>query len=393
MAKSRNHLTRNTHSAFPNAAASRITHCVLLLACFASLLTACQAPGAVRPTVKIGLVAPFEGRYRYVGYDLIYAVRLALREANAAGGVGGYSVELVAYDDQADPAMAVEQARKLAVDPDVVAAIGHFGEKTTAAARSAYVEAGLPLVAPAVLDPTLTHGEAETRRVYRLGPAADTVAGALLRRLDRSGYGQVALVTDGGPLGVALQQGARRHGLRVGPSVSPQDADWLPQITGSGSQVVLCDARPMVAGEVVAALRAAGWGGSVLGGPQLAASDFGAVAGRAAEGVTFVTPWPFPADAPAAADFAAAYRSVSNELPPGPLAAPAYEATWVLLEALRRDIAVHGAPTREGMATVLPTTERHGVLGSIALDAGHSWTTAPLHWYRINSDGAPERVP
>ena len=60
----------------------------------------------VRPTVKIGLVAPFEGRYRYVGYDVFYAVRLALQEVNAAGGVGGYHVELVAYDDGADPAMA-----------------------------------------------------------------------------------------------------------------------------------------------------------------------------------------------------------------------------------------------------------------------------------------------
>ena len=393
MAKSRNSLTLNTHSAFLNAAASRITHHGLLLACFAFLLTACQVPGAVRPTVKIGLVAPFEGRYRYVGYDVIYAVRLALRQANAAGGVGGYSVELVAYDDQADPAMAIEQARKLAADPDVVAAIGHFDEKTTAAARNAYVAAGLPLVAPAVLDPTLTPGEVETCWVCRLGPPADTVADALLRRVDRWGHRQVALVTDSGPLGTALQQGAQRHGLRVWPSVSPQDADWLRRVKGSGSQVLLCDASPVVAGEVVAALRDAGWDGSILGGPQLAASDFAAIAGRAAEGVTFVTPWPFPADAPAAAEFATAYHSVSNDVPPGPLAAPAYEATWMLLEALRRNIAAQGTPTRQGMAAVLPATERQGLLGPISLDAGHTWTDAPLYWYRINGDGTPEPLP
>jgi branched-chain amino acid transport system substrate-binding protein len=127
--------------------------------------------------VKIGLVAPFEGRYRYVGYDVIYAVRLALREANAAGGVNGYSVELVAYDDGADPAMAAEQARKLAADPAVVAAIGHFREGPTRAALSAYADAGIPLVAPAVLDPALTRGEGT---VYPLGPSADVVASALL---------------------------------------------------------------------------------------------------------------------------------------------------------------------------------------------------------------------
>ncbi|HIE37729.1 MAG TPA: hypothetical protein EYP77_01440, partial [Anaerolineae bacterium] len=52
---------------------------VLWTVCCLLLLTACQVPGVVHPTVKIGLVAPFEGRYRYVGYDLFPAVRLALR--------------------------------------------------------------------------------------------------------------------------------------------------------------------------------------------------------------------------------------------------------------------------------------------------------------------------
>jgi branched-chain amino acid transport system substrate-binding protein len=366
---------------------------VLLLACCAFLLISCQVPGTVRPTVKIGLVAPFEGRYRYVGYDAIYAVRLALRQANAAGGVGGYSVELVAYDDQADPVMAIEQVRKLAADPGVVAVIGHFDEKTTVAARSAYVDAGLPLVAPAVLDPALTPRKTEGCWICRLGPPAETVADALLRQLDRSEYRHFALVTDGGPLGVAVQQGAHRHGLHVWPNVSPQDADWLHQVKDTGSQVVLCDASPVVAGEIVASLREAGWSGTVLGGPQLAASDFAAVAGQAAEGVTFVTPWPFPPDAPAAANFATAYRSVSNDLPPGPLAAPAYEAAWVLLEALQRDIAAHGMPTRHGMAAVILATERQGVLGPIDLDAGRSWTHAPLYWYRIDGDGTPELLP
>ncbi len=90
---------------------ARWTLCLLLL------LAACRASGATRPTVKIGLVAPFEGRYRYVGYGLFAAVRLALREANAAGGGGTppYSVELVAYDDGADPEMARQQGGEMAV--------------------------------------------------------------------------------------------------------------------------------------------------------------------------------------------------------------------------------------------------------------------------------------
>ena len=367
--------------------------------------------------MKIGLVAPFEGRYRYVGYDVIYAVRLALRQANAAGGVGGYAVELVAYDDGADPAMAVDQARKLAVDPEVVAVIGHFREDTTAVAWTTYAAAGIPLLAPASLDPAAC-GEQAACQLFRLSPPASAVADALLLRLAQPGDRRAALLTAGGSLGQALELQAQQHGGLLGPVVSPRDADWRGTITRSGVDAVLCDADPVVAGEVVHALRRAGWEGEFLGGPDLAAADFVAVAGQAARGAVFVTPWPRSRDLPApgagfaapadfanaadfaapadfanAADFAAAYRAVSNGVPPGPLAAPAYEATWVLVEALRRDIAARGRPTRAGIAKALPATGRQGVLGRITFDDGRTWAAAPLYTYRIDVQGQPQRVP
>ncbi len=343
------------------------------------LLTACRFPGAVRPTVKIGLVAPFEGRYRYVGYDVIYAVRMALREVNEAGGIGGYNVELVAYDDQAAPTMAVEQARKLAVDPDVVAAIGHFHEETTAAALSTYAQENIPLIAPS-LDPTIT---ADEDIVYRLGPSAEAVVGEWLRYLGEPNAGRAVLVTEGGPLGSVLQSQEQI------PTVTPSDAGWLEDALAS--EVILCDAAPVTAGEVISTLRGAGWEGDFLGGPTLAAADFTAVAGDAAAGAAFVTPWPFPSDV-TSEEFATAYRGMAHGLSPGPLALPAYEATWVLLEALERSIAADGTPTREGMVTALAATDREGLLGQITFDKSHTWSAAPLYWYRFGRDGKPARM-
>jgi len=362
----------------------------LLLIVLLVPLAACRFPGAVRPIVKIGLVAPFEGRYRYVGYDVIYAVRLALREANAAGGVGGYSVELVAYDDGGDQVMAAEQARKLAADSAVVASIGHFREETTAAALSSYAEAGISLVAPAVLDPALTWGE---MGVYRLASPAGPVASALLHHLRGLGLYDVALVTEGGPLGAALRRDAQQYRLRIWPIVSPASADWLTEVSTSGAEVVVCDAGPVVAGEVVSALRAAGWEGVFLGGPELAMTDFVAVAGHAAERAIYFTPWPFPADVPGGADFVAAYRAVSNGVPPGPLALLAYEATWMLLEALEQAIAAHGEPAREGVAATLATVKRNGLLGWIEFNGRRNWDGASLYRYRIDAGGVSQCVP
>jgi ABC-type branched-subunit amino acid transport system substrate-binding protein len=110
-------------------------------------LAACGVlPGGTAPVVRFGLVAPFEGRHREIGYDLIYAARLAVRECNGRGGVGGYRVELVALDDGGSPELAMRAAESLAIDPAVVGVIGHWLDETTAAARPVYSEAGLPLI-------------------------------------------------------------------------------------------------------------------------------------------------------------------------------------------------------------------------------------------------------
>lgn len=112
------------------------------------ILVACDSalPKRSDPVVKIGLVAPFEGRYRQVGYDVIYSARLAIREANQAGEPGQAKVLLVAVDDFGDPEIARESAEAMTIDPDVMAVIGHWLPETTEAARPVYQSAGLALV-------------------------------------------------------------------------------------------------------------------------------------------------------------------------------------------------------------------------------------------------------
>jgi ABC-type branched-subunit amino acid transport system substrate-binding protein len=106
-------------------------------------LTGCAS---VDPVIKIGLVAPFEGEGRAIGYDVIYSARLAVREINEAGGIGGYRVALVALDDSGDPELARQTAESLAIDPKVVAVVGHWLPETTAVAAPIYAQAKLPFI-------------------------------------------------------------------------------------------------------------------------------------------------------------------------------------------------------------------------------------------------------
>jgi ABC-type branched-subunit amino acid transport system substrate-binding protein len=117
-----------------------------LLLTFYSLLLALTACASVQPVVKIGLVAPFEGAERAIGYDAIYAARLAVREVNTAGGINGYRVALVALDDGGDVQLAAETAVSLTIDPAIVAVVGHGLAETTAVASPIYAQARIPFL-------------------------------------------------------------------------------------------------------------------------------------------------------------------------------------------------------------------------------------------------------
>ncbi len=67
--------------------------------------------------VRIALVAPFEGRYREIGYNALYAARLAMQDS------GVTNVELLPIDDGGTAESAVDRAQALATDPLVKAAI------------------------------------------------------------------------------------------------------------------------------------------------------------------------------------------------------------------------------------------------------------------------------
>ena len=332
------------------------------------LLTACLPP-ALPPVLKIGLVAPFEGRYRYVGYDAIYAARLALREINERGGAGGYRLELVAYDDRGDAELARTAARNLAADPAVVAVLGHYRQESTLAAQAIYAAAELPLLAVGGW-PTAT-----SAAVYSLAPSPERLAAGMWEAGDAPDAALVA-VWGAGPPVAALEAVLAEHGARLVPAVSPSQAAPLPELLFSLLP-------PHVTGERLAEWRARGWHGVLVGGPELAATEFGAVAGAAAEGTCFVTPYPLPQDLPGIAEWIAAYGTLGLYVPePGPYALPTYEAVYLLAQAITADAAAHGRPTRAGITESLGGGEREGYLGALRWSADGYWDAAPLYLYR-----------
>jgi branched-chain amino acid transport system substrate-binding protein len=351
----------------------------IVLLCVLALLApaGCTAAGglpAAPATIKLGLVAPFEGRYRDSGYDVIWAVRLAVREHNLARQPGDPIVDLVAYDDSGDPALALEQARKLGVDPHVLGVIGHWRPETTRAAAATYQDLALPLVTADLLD---------DRTVYSFAPddaalgraLGNYVAGLRLRR--------AAIVGPGTPVVQAFSSTLALAGGQVVLHVEPAGEEWVGRVAAADPQVVFLAGDGLAAGAALAALSAGRVRALWVGGPELAGPEFRGVAGALAEGTTLVTGRPLPADLPAPGDFVARYRAVAfGGAPPGAASAPAYEAAELLLDAMLR-AARNGAPTRAGVARALESARRDGLLGSLYFNADRRWPAAPVFVYVV----------
>lgn len=272
------------------------------------ILSACVP--STRPVIKIGLVAPFEGRYREIGEEIVYAVRLAVREANQAGGVRGYSIELMAFDDGGDPDQAEEQARKLGTDPGVVGVIGDWLEATTLTAAPVFAGAGTPFLATTAspdLEPSAFRlWYSESDYAFAVSPAAAC------------------------PL----------------PCEPAENLDWLKAHANGDFPVI----GPAI------------WG----------LNQFVRLAGEAAEGVNVVAPAPLPADS-TDPSFAERYRALSPGPEPRFLAVLAYDTAQLLFKAIEHDAKLNGLPTRKGVGTALLQSDYFGLSGHFSFDSNRDW--------------------
>jgi branched-chain amino acid transport system substrate-binding protein len=64
-------------------------------------------------TIKVGVDTPLSSTYAPIGKQVRWGAELAIKEINAAGGVGGRKFELIFEDEEANPPVAVRKAEKL----------------------------------------------------------------------------------------------------------------------------------------------------------------------------------------------------------------------------------------------------------------------------------------
>ena len=150
-----------------------------------------------------------------------WGYQIALDEANAAGGVLGKKVELLAYDNRCNPSEAVNVANKL-IEAKVVAIVGAHCSSATLAMMPLIAAAKIPMVDGIASSPKITDlsGVGGNQWMFRINPSDDDMMEALGVYLGQSSkFKRIAVLgedTDFGRGGAAAFAAvAKKNGLEV----------------------------------------------------------------------------------------------------------------------------------------------------------------------------------
>ena len=341
------------------------------------LLAGCIPPaGGLRGIVKIGLVAPFSGAARADGYSIIYSVKLALNEWNERGGAHGYRFELVALDDNADPATAAQRARELTVDPLVLGVVGHYGGDTTLAALPEYRAATMPLVVPlASATEAVMPDWAGTVRIA----AGDAQYAALLAAQNNATWKaqRILTVNQDTPayrsMLTAVTSAIGREKIvtsTIAPAIPTKETmdTLMEQVSKAHPDLVFYSGGREVAVDLAGRLRASLPRVQLvlLPAPQMDTPDLVKLGGVSLENAVYGALWNDPATVndPAMVRFRTEYQKLAGGAPRSS-SVLAYDAANVLFAAIDRAITQDGRPTRAGVARVLRDVQWHGLSGEI----------------------------
>ena len=338
-------------------------------------------PGREKPepevaTVKLGLLAPLERSHEtYMGRPIFSGMRMAVDEANAAGGYKGKPFEIVTRNDAGLWGASANEIVSFTYEDQVWAVIGTVDGANSHIAIRVALRTDLPMMNVADLDPTLM--ETRIPWIFRVIPddrqMAYTIAYYVYKQL---GLQKVAILRANnryGRFGVAQ---FRKSSIRLGKPAPIEvnyelnydklNLDFLGQVERlqkAQPDAVILWADPEPAGLLVKKMREVGMNIPVVACERIINPAFLKAAGKAAEGVIATSPYNPDEDNPRLATFKRRYQEMFGETP-DVYAAHSYDGTQMVIEAIRK-----AGLNRYRIRDTLAAMRRwDGVTGEIVMD-------------------------
>lgn len=167
---------------------------------------------------KVGLVLPITGGGGQLTQHQEYAVRLAVSEINAAGGVNGKPIDVLLKDDKATATFGVQAAKELAAEGVPIIIGSAYSGITRAILAEVTDSLRLPVISPSATSPSLT-GFAANKTFFRTAPSDAFQGVVLASEVHAQGVRDVAIIHVSGAYGDGLANAFTSKFTALGGSI------------------------------------------------------------------------------------------------------------------------------------------------------------------------------
>ena len=328
------------------------------------LLNGLAGPAAAQ--IRIGQTAGFTGAVAASVKEATDGAKLYFDAVNARGGVNGQKLELISLDDQFDPKLTVENAKKL-IGQGVVCLFLNRGTPHTQAIMPLLTESKIPLVAPST-GAMLLHNPVNPW-IFNVRAAYQREAERTIAHLSAVSVQRIAVVqvddTFGEDAAVGIRKGLANAKLEPVAyekydRAKPDFAPIMPKLVKADPQAVIFVGSGTAIVDGMKALRAAGSRAQMVTLSNNASAGFVKSLGDLAHGVVVsqVLPSERAIAVPIVKEAADLAKAKGLELTPASL--EGFASAKVLVEGLRR---AGREPTRASLRNALEAFNRVNIGG------------------------------
>ncbi len=382
-----------------------------VLAAAAALTLPFVRARADEKALSIGMSIPLTGELAQQSRIVRDATQFAIDEANAQGGVGGYKIGFLLLDDgspttgQYDPALAATNARRMVADPSVIAAVGPLNSGSAKAAVPILSEADMATISGSATSPDLNDPKfaaiyhpggkpnffrTVTTDAYQ-GPGLANYFGKVLK------IQKVVVLDDTGAYGVGMANAFATQAAKIGMTVvirdrlDPLNADYSAVLTRAKSldtQALYYGGDPMAGAKVakqsydIIPNAVKGGGDGVHTPDMLTGSAMPAIQGwYATSAATHVL------DQPDLQPWVEKFKAAMKQNP-ADYSVTYYDATRVILDAIRR-VAASGKPvTRDAVREAMLSTHLALPQGEVSFDARGDFASTAVSIFQVQYNPA-----
>ncbi|HEY0192551.1 MAG TPA: ABC transporter substrate-binding protein [Kofleriaceae bacterium] len=332
--------------------------------------TSSRDPG-VGPIV-IGHFASMTGSEATFGQSTDKAIRLALEQQNARGGIRGRPIELVTLDDASKTQEVGTAVTRLITGYHVRALLGEVASSNSIAGAAVAQAYRVPMISPSSTAEAVTQAGTMVSRVCFISGFQSYVVAKFAR--DHLHAARVGILYDQQQ---AYSTGLARgfdHAFRaLGGAITTRQAytggdvnlaAQLQSLKDSDAQAIFVPGYYNDAGNIAIQARKLGITVPLLGGDGWDSAKLAEIGGAAMEGNYYANHYSAEEDRPAIRAFVAQYQARYGEVPDG-IGALGYDAAQVLFAAMARARSLDSDDLAQAIAE---TRDFPAVTGVITLD-------------------------